>query len=107
MDFFGGGATTELAEAIKIISTDMFIEVRGQFPEELQIFYTDEIEINSEQLARLAREAGILTMLFIPLRSRKFVSTLTTPGNTFLTTWRNEVGSRGSGGTTCGIGTGA
>lgn len=69
IDFFGG-ATLEVSEVIKSIATDMFKALGHKFPSDIQIIYTDEISPQFRNLSSILTEAGIKTIVGVPLRSR-------------------------------------
>lgn len=73
IDFYGGSIAPELAEIIKIDFSELFMAVRGHLPDELLIFYTEEIDQNFNKLVEAARENNILTIVCIPLRSRNAI----------------------------------
>jgi signal transduction histidine kinase len=71
IDFFGG-TTSEMAEALKAL-TERFIISGGQPSDELKICYTDEIEAELEQYSAIVRQAGVRTIVCMPLRSRNSI----------------------------------
>ncbi len=69
IDFFGG-ATKEVSEAIQSIATDMFNALGQKFPADIQIIYTDEISPQFRDLSSVLIDAGIKTVVGVPLHSR-------------------------------------
>lgn len=65
---FSSCATGEFAESVCKTFSKIFSET--QAPEELQVFYTDQVKEDLKDLATVSCDAGIRTLVSIPLRSR-------------------------------------
>ncbi|MBI4850821.1 MAG: GAF domain-containing protein [Acidobacteria bacterium] len=65
---FNSGAKREFAESACRTFSNLFFET--QLPEGLQVFYPDQVQDSLKELSSTSHNAGIRTLVTIPLRSR-------------------------------------